>query len=269
MAIGKKLEEARNRKGISLREASESTKIRGDYLSSFETGQFDINLPEVYLRGFIRLYAEFLDLDQEAILADLELELGSQPNRNAKKSLGSISPQEGTEGGDIQGLPNSSSQRYGDNRTFDSMRKPLLLVGSLFVVTVLIIIAVIANSNGTQEDSELSVQAEDGELQSVEETNSEIDRQVVEGVRTLNLSATGAIERLIVSDEGSDPKVYHEFKDVQSGWSNDLPFTNSLKCYSSSLQNIRFAVDGGIFKAPVGNGAGGFSWSPSLNEQVE
>ena len=111
MAIGKKLEEARNRKGISLREASESTKIRGDYLSSFETGQFDINLPEVYLRGFIRLYAEFLDLDQEAILADLELELGNQPNRNAKKSLGSMSPQEGTEGGDIQGLPNSSSQR--------------------------------------------------------------------------------------------------------------------------------------------------------------
>jgi cytoskeleton protein RodZ len=31
MAIGQKLEEARNRKGISIREASESTKIRGDY----------------------------------------------------------------------------------------------------------------------------------------------------------------------------------------------------------------------------------------------
>ena len=85
----------------------------------------------------------------------------------------------------------------------------------------------------------------------------------------MKLTAIGAIERLIVSDEGSDPKVYHEFKDVQSGWSNDLPFTNSFKCYSTSLQNIRFAVDGGIFKAPVGNGAGGFSWSPSLNEQVE
>ena len=49
MAIGQKLEVARNRKGISLREASESTKIRGDYLSSFEAGNFDINLPEVYL----------------------------------------------------------------------------------------------------------------------------------------------------------------------------------------------------------------------------
>ena len=40
MAIGQKLEEARNRKGISLREAAEeSTKIRGDYLSAYEAKQ--------------------------------------------------------------------------------------------------------------------------------------------------------------------------------------------------------------------------------------
>jgi cytoskeleton protein RodZ len=84
MAIGQKLEEARNRKGISIREASESTKIRGDYLSAFEAGQFDIDLPEVYLRGFIRLYSRFLDLDQEAMLADLDLELGNSSTRTQK-----------------------------------------------------------------------------------------------------------------------------------------------------------------------------------------
>ena len=77
MAIGQKLEEARNRKGISIREASESTKIRGDYLSAFESNNFEIKLPEVYLRGFVRLYARFLDIDQDAILVDLDLELGA------------------------------------------------------------------------------------------------------------------------------------------------------------------------------------------------
>ena len=54
MAIGQKLEEARNRKGVSIREAEESTKIRGDYLSAFESSNFKIDLPEVYLRGFTR-----------------------------------------------------------------------------------------------------------------------------------------------------------------------------------------------------------------------
>ena len=100
MAIGQKLEEARNRKGISLREASESTKIRGDYLSAFESSSFDINLPEVYLRGFVRLYARFLDLDQEAVLADLDLELGNISAKSSKKSLGSISNSE-TDGSDF------------------------------------------------------------------------------------------------------------------------------------------------------------------------
>ena len=90
MAIGQKLEDARNRKGISIREASESTKIRGDFLSSFEAGNFDINLPEVYLRGFIRVYARFLGIDPESAVADLNLEIGSVKNKSVKKTIGKI-----------------------------------------------------------------------------------------------------------------------------------------------------------------------------------
>ena len=77
MGLGQKLEDARNRKGISLLEVTETTKIRGDYLSSFESGNFDIDLPEVYLRGFVRLYSKYLGLDQDAILAELDIELAS------------------------------------------------------------------------------------------------------------------------------------------------------------------------------------------------
>ena len=44
MPVGQKLEEARKRKGVSVREVSESTKIRGDYLSAIETGNYDIKL---------------------------------------------------------------------------------------------------------------------------------------------------------------------------------------------------------------------------------
>ena len=70
--IGERLEEARKRKGISIREASEATKIRGDYLHKFESNQFDIKLPEIYLRGFLKLYASFLKLPAEKILNDFE-----------------------------------------------------------------------------------------------------------------------------------------------------------------------------------------------------
>jgi cytoskeletal protein RodZ len=68
--IGEKLLEAREKKGVSLRDASETTKIRADFLAHFENDEYDFDLPEIYKRGFIRNYARFLKLDTESILAD-------------------------------------------------------------------------------------------------------------------------------------------------------------------------------------------------------
>lgn len=69
-SIGERLEEARKRKGISIREAAEATKIRGDYLHKFESNQFDIKLPEIYVRGFIRTYANYLKIPADKIVSD-------------------------------------------------------------------------------------------------------------------------------------------------------------------------------------------------------
>lgn len=68
--IGERLEEARKKKGISIREAAEATKIRGDYLQKFESNHFDIGLTEIYTRGFLRNYANFLKIPSERLLAD-------------------------------------------------------------------------------------------------------------------------------------------------------------------------------------------------------
>jgi hypothetical protein len=71
-SIGERLEEARKRMGVSIREAAESTKIRGEYLQSFEGNKFDLDLAEIYLRGFLRNYAVFLKVSPERILNDFE-----------------------------------------------------------------------------------------------------------------------------------------------------------------------------------------------------
>lgn len=68
--IGERLEEARKKKGISIREAAEATKIRGDYLQKFESNHFDIGLTEIYTRGFLRTYANFLKLPSDRIIND-------------------------------------------------------------------------------------------------------------------------------------------------------------------------------------------------------
>jgi cytoskeletal protein RodZ len=69
-SIGERLEEARKRKGISLREAAEATKIRSDFLGSIEQNRFDFDLPEIYKRGFLKNYARYLKLNAEQILTD-------------------------------------------------------------------------------------------------------------------------------------------------------------------------------------------------------
>tara|TARA_A100001015_G_scaffold301678_1_gene388848 strand:- start:23 stop:334 length:312 start_codon:yes stop_codon:yes gene_type:complete len=68
--IGERLEEARKRKGISLREAAEATKIRSDFLSNIEQNQFDFDLPDIYKRGFIGNYARYLKLNADTVLTD-------------------------------------------------------------------------------------------------------------------------------------------------------------------------------------------------------
>jgi transcriptional regulator with XRE-family HTH domain len=84
-SIGERLEEARKKKGISIREAAEATKIRGDYLSQFENNRFDINLTEIYVRGFLRSYASYLKLSGDKILNDYSAlgrgETRRQPSR--------------------------------------------------------------------------------------------------------------------------------------------------------------------------------------------
>lgn len=77
--IGERLEEARKRKGISIREAAEATKIRSDYLHKFESNQFDLNLAEIYVRGFLRTYAQYLHLPSDKLINDYAALGRSQP----------------------------------------------------------------------------------------------------------------------------------------------------------------------------------------------
>lgn len=84
--IGDRLEEARKRQGISIREAAEATKIRSDFLLNFENNQFDFNLPEVYRRGFLKLYGRYLKLDEDKLMTDYNAILLGSNKANKRES---------------------------------------------------------------------------------------------------------------------------------------------------------------------------------------
>ena len=80
--LGERLQEARQRLGVTLREAAEFTKIRTDYLQSMEANQFEsIPLADVYKRGFVKVYAKYLRLDDEKAGADFNTHHSAKASR--------------------------------------------------------------------------------------------------------------------------------------------------------------------------------------------
>ncbi len=61
--IGVTLQKKRREKKVSLKKASEDTKIRIKYLIALEEENYDIFPADVYLKGFLRNYADYLGLD--------------------------------------------------------------------------------------------------------------------------------------------------------------------------------------------------------------
>lgn len=86
--IGERLEEARKRKGISIREAAEATKIRSEYLHKFESNTFDLNLPDIYVCGFLRVYAQYLKLNADKIITDFNgLGIGGRETKKEGREI--------------------------------------------------------------------------------------------------------------------------------------------------------------------------------------
>ena len=90
--IGEKIEETRKRKGISLSEAAEATKIRRDFLLNIESNEYDYDLPEIYKRGFIKNYAKYLKLNPDKVLSQYQEQLITLSRRTKKTNTDFFTP---------------------------------------------------------------------------------------------------------------------------------------------------------------------------------
>ena len=87
LTLGKKLSQAREGLGLSVGEVAERLKLSARQIEALEKDDYS-NLPEtVFVRGFLRSYARFLNLDETEVLTDLDAAL---PNKkeDAKAEAG-------------------------------------------------------------------------------------------------------------------------------------------------------------------------------------
>ena len=184
-SIGERLEEARKRKGISLREAAEATKIRSDFLGYIEQNKMDFSLPEIYKRGFLKNYARYLKLDYDKIMTDYNAQqlsksrLGKKAGSEwfgqmeVKKTEGDeltdySESEEPTSYGRITAKP-ARAEEVETNEDGDEADKTFYLkIGLVFVGTLALVFVVFgliwailgSGTDDTAEAPELSVNAE-------------------------------------------------------------------------------------------------------------
>jgi Helix-turn-helix domain/RodZ C-terminal domain len=68
IGVGSALRKARERRGITLDAASRDTKLYIDQLRALETEDFESLLGDVYVRGSLRTYAQYLGLSPDKVI---------------------------------------------------------------------------------------------------------------------------------------------------------------------------------------------------------
>jgi transcriptional regulator with XRE-family HTH domain len=79
LRLGEILRQQRERKGITLEQAAEDTRIRERFLAALESGDHQALPGAVYTKGFLRNYADYLDLDSTDLVALYTAERSSTP----------------------------------------------------------------------------------------------------------------------------------------------------------------------------------------------
>lgn len=87
--FGARLKGLREARGLSLDDVAQATNIPPEKIEAIETGTITGTVPATYARGFVKIYAEHVDADVEAILEAFDLQC--HPGR-AKLYLQGLGP---------------------------------------------------------------------------------------------------------------------------------------------------------------------------------
>ena len=139
--LGLILQEARENKGLTIEEVQEETRINTTYISALENGEYDVLPSPVHVRGFLRNYARFLDLDPQPLLERYKQSQSYQPAPVANNRNDDISTD--------TPLPARDDQPFFDpvNVEVDvgSRRDPESAVRLIIIAALIIAVALISN----------------------------------------------------------------------------------------------------------------------------
>jgi transcriptional regulator with XRE-family HTH domain len=155
LEIGRTLERAREKRGLSLQQVEEATKIRTRYLRDLENENFEV-LPAVYMLGSLKTYAQHLGLDGAAMTRELK-------RRQAFLQQEQDQPREDPPSGESPGLLASLGRLVGITGTVEDeagtmapVRRPGLYM-SLAVVLIFVLVTYFVSTIRGEDQPSVSV----------------------------------------------------------------------------------------------------------------
>lgn len=149
--VGQILKETRTLKELSLQEVSRGTHIRLQYLQELENDRPELLPSKAQARGFLRLYAAFLDFDPAELLSLME-----SPPAPAEEMIDLVEEEKEVEPQQVKKEETKTSQKRGEERKPAVGEKKKLFGGK-------------NNEKGAEEIKEESI-PEEGKEEGVEKT---------------------------------------------------------------------------------------------------
>ncbi|MDF2577950.1 MAG: hypothetical protein K0S74_1434 [Chlamydiales bacterium] len=103
--IGEAFRIRRTELSLSLKEIENATSIRINYLQAIEDGQIHKFLSPIYVIGFIKQYASYINIDGEKLLHEYPNAFGHLENQEFDYGIGTLEVRN-TPGSGVKGLPN-------------------------------------------------------------------------------------------------------------------------------------------------------------------
>lgn len=133
---GQILKENRERKGISINEVAIATKINVKTIIAMEAGDVEKLPPKTFLRGFVRAYASYLELDVEQLLNTFYDEMGSTKPR-APEASATATPTAAS------GTPGPRANNGEADRAINPKTSPAVTIGAVVGILLLVVLIVV------------------------------------------------------------------------------------------------------------------------------
>ena len=175
--IGDLLRRERERQNLSIKDIEKATSIRALYIDAIEKGEYKTLPGEVYAKGFVRNYANYLKLNANEIVNAFNEEM--HPQEELQESAGSSSAEEARQEQssernreEYRGPKITSLESYPMEKSSHGVRNALMVAAAVFVVAFAALIAFGGDEEPSAPAPRAKTQAQQGQKPGQKQTEA-------------------------------------------------------------------------------------------------